>query len=115
MASTTRAGAARRTRANHSAHVRWTAARRSSARSHARWLPEICSATSSGMLGDTAAAISRMYRFIIFPKSTGRMRVLDLGAGVGERVRGAAQQAAVLRVDGARVVVEPRRDPEPGQ
>ena len=43
------------------------------------------------------------------------MRVVNLRAGVGERVDGPAQQGAVFRVDGAGLLVEPRRDAETGQ
>ena len=44
-----------------------------------------------------------------------RVRVVDPRAGVGERVGGGAQQRAVLRVDGARGVVEPGADAQAGQ
>ena len=84
---------------------------RSSWRSHARCVPEICSADVVGHARRHRGGDEAHVQLHCSPNSTGGCASSTCAPGVGERVGRAAEQPEVLRVDRARVVVEPRRDP----
>ena len=97
-----RAAAAGRDRSNHSAHVRRSAARSSSARSHARCEPDArVGERSSGRLGEIAGTIMRLNRPRCSREVDRRVGVLDLGARVGQASAAAPSSARYSRVDRA--------------